>query len=323
MGERIDIVLLAGFLGAGKTTVLNELIRQFQGIKLGMLVNDFGEVPVDGALLKSENPEIFEEGHKIYEIGNGSIFCSCLKAPFLYGLQYFEKEKPEILFVEASGLSDPSSMDKILKDHGLDGAFRVKRVLTLVDPVRYVQLVNVLDVISRQIMAADNLLINKADLVTEKELKRVEGMVRELNREVPIQKGFFGQFDYSFLGKEERVHRMADRESCNTPDTRPASLFLEGVLLNKKVLLDFLGSIKDEVYRLKGFWELEGGMHYVSDTGRGFCITPVEKCGIKPGLTVLCPPVNAETVQAAWQRFREDRFRLVGGSGLNGGLGLH
>ena len=301
---KTDIVLLAGFLGAGKTTVLNELVRAFADVKLGLLVNDFGEVPVDGSLLKSENPELLKGGHKIYEIGNGSIFCSCLKAPFLYGLKFFEKEKPQILFIEASGMSDPSSMDMILKEHMLDGAMEIKKVLTLVDPLKFPKLVHVLNVIPRQVTAADVILINKEDLATDEEMADVKAKLVELSNDTPIQTGSFGQFDYSFLRDEGHNHKIAEMESCNTPDNRPASLFLEGHVPGETPLLGFLDSIKEKLFRLKGFMELEGEMKYVSDTGRGFSIIPAEKSGIRQGLTVLCPAENSRSIADAWQKFR-------------------
>ncbi len=308
---KIEIVLLAGFLGAGKTTVLNELIRFFPSSKIGMLVNDFGDVPVDGSLLKSQNPDLLEGGHKVYEIGNGSIFCSCLKAPFVYGLQFFAREKPEILFIEASGMSDPSSMDLILKDHGMDGDMEVRKILTLVDPVKFPKLVKVLNVIPRQVEAADVLLINKADLADPEELAKLKETLREYNRDAMIQTGEFGQFDYSFLETAETVHKTAKRESCNTPDTRPASLFLEGRVKDEESLRVFLDSVSDSIFRLKGFFELDGQLTYVSDTGAGFTITAVGKYSIKPGLTVLCPPENSRKVAEAWQKVRTDIFEVI------------
>ena len=301
MEKKIDIILLAGFLGAGKTTLMNELIQQFSCVKLGLLVNDFGDVPVDGSLLKSLNPELLEGGHKVYEIGNGSIFCSCLKAPFLYGLKYFQREKPNLLFIEASGLSDPSSMTKILKEHNLEGAFQVKKVLTLVDPLKYKKLSHVLEVIPRQVEAADALLINKSDLVSSEELDQLRGELALINPHAEIQRGSFGQFDFSLIRENSDGRKTGDRQSCNTPETRPASLFLEG-RVSKEELLLFLDEIEGDIYRLKGFMEWEGEMNYISDTGRGFSMNAVEKKGIKPGITVLCPQKNGHEIAIRWKK---------------------
>ena len=298
--SKIDIVVLAGFLGAGKTTVLNELIRFFPENRIGILVNDFGEVPVDGSLLIQEHPELLEGGHKVYEIGNGSIFCACLKAPFLYGLKHFAEEKPDILFIEASGMSDPSSMDKILAEHGMGDQFRVHRIVTLVDPVKFEGLSCVLNVIDQQIAAGDQILVNKVDLVSEEELAGVISLLGEKSS-APVQTASFGQFDFSFIHEESGRVRMEERESCNTPDTRPASLFLEGPVKSRADLEAFMSKSTSEVYRIKGFLELEGQMSYVSDNSRGFSIIDAKKSGIRTGLTVLCHPDAAKAVQDRWQ----------------------
>lgn len=303
MRAKIDIILLAGFLGAGKTTVLNELIRNFHDKKLGMLVNDFGEVPVDGSFLKNENPELLDGGHKIYEIGNGSIFCSCLKAPFLYGLKYFEQERPDLLFIEASGLSDPSSMSKILTDHQMEGSFEIRQVITLIDPVKYKALVHVLDVISKQIEAADHILVNKTDLIPEQELKILLDDLKTRSS-APLQTGSFGAFDYRFITSAEAGHRIADRESCNTPETRPGSLFLEGPVINLQALKDFMSRVEGSHYRLKGFMEVDGTMLYISDNSVGYSMTETEKPGIKSGLTILCPKENEKNIVALWKEIR-------------------
>ncbi len=303
MGAKINVVLLAGFLGAGKTTVLNELIKTFGDRKLGLLVNDFGEVPVDGSLIKSENPEILEEGHKIYEIGNGSIFCSCLKAPFLYGLKYFAGENPDLLFIEASGLSDPSSMQKILNEHGLEDSFQISKIVTLVDPLRYKALVHVLDVIGRQIETADQILVNKCDLVSERELEELLADL-ETRCTAPVQTGSFGDFDYSFILTESAARKMVERESCNTPETRPGSLFLEGNLKDEQVLKDFMSRIEGAHYRVKGFIKIGDKTLYVSDNGRGYSMTETGKPGIRAGLTVLCPRENESGIAVLWKEIR-------------------
>jgi len=304
MAEKIRIVLLAGFLGSGKTTVLNELIRSFGHVKLGMLVNDFGEVPVDGSLLKEAHPDLLEGGHRIYEIGNGSIFCSCLKAPFLFGLRYFQREKPEILFIEASGLSDPSSMDRILREHGLEDSFEVRQVVTLADPLRFTPLMHVLEVVRRQVESADQVLVGKADLAGPGQMAETLRQIRLLNPSAPVQTGSFGRFDYRFLEEASRTLREEERESCNTPETRPASLHLEGPVRDRESLLSFLNEAEPEIYRLKGFLDLEGGLTYVSDTGRGFSLTPVSVRGGGSGLTLLCPPGKAGFLADLWEKAR-------------------
>ena len=77
--EEIQLVLVSGFMGAGKTTFLQYILNQQHHKKIGILVNEFGPVGIDGKILKGADAEIVE-------INNGSIFCACLKNNFVCGI---------------------------------------------------------------------------------------------------------------------------------------------------------------------------------------------------------------------------------------------
>lgn len=301
MEKKIDILLLSGFLGAGKTTLLNELIGHLTDRRLGILINDFGEVPVDGSLLKSRRPELLDGSNRLYEIGNGSIFCSCLKAPFLYGLKYFRRESPDILIIEASGLSDPSSIGRFLKEHALDEDYTLSGVITLVDPVKYPKLVHVLEAIDKQIKAADALLINKTDLVPSEELDEIEEELRHKNPRATMLRGSFGRFDWTFLNKTGERELMGDGESCNTQENRPASLHLLKGDLDRTGLDRFLQGISEDIFRVKGYLTIDGQLTYVSDTGRDFSFEAAADMTAREGLTLLCPLEKADSIRQKWE----------------------
>jgi G3E family GTPase len=103
-----EIILLTGFLGAGKTTFMRSLLDTYQDKKIGVIVNEFGERNIDGETLE-------KEGILMEELSNGSIFCACIKDNFLSSLIYLSKKDLEYVFIEASGLSDPSSIGQILE----------------------------------------------------------------------------------------------------------------------------------------------------------------------------------------------------------------
>ena len=108
MGKKIDLYILTGFLGSGKTTMLLNLIDKMKGEKIGIIQNEFGKLSIDGEILKSGDIEM-------KEISRGSIFCSCLKLNFVQALAEMADMDIEYLFVESSGLADPSNMEEILK----------------------------------------------------------------------------------------------------------------------------------------------------------------------------------------------------------------
>ncbi len=104
------LLLVTGFLGAGKTTLLKRLIAHFSNLRLHVIVNEFGAAGVDGHLLR-------EMQVAVDEISNGSIFCSCRWDKFEETLQKAMQSQPKLILVEASGLSDPTGVDRLLKDN--------------------------------------------------------------------------------------------------------------------------------------------------------------------------------------------------------------
>ena len=108
MEQNIQLYLVSGFLGSGKTTFLRNILLQSVGVRVGVIVNEFGSIGIDGKVLH-------QDGMKLVEINNGSIFCACLKDGFVKTLVAFLEQPVDVLFIEASGMADPSSMEHLLE----------------------------------------------------------------------------------------------------------------------------------------------------------------------------------------------------------------
>jgi len=141
----IDIILVTGFLGAGKTTFVNKLLAGNLGEGAGLLVNNFSGVVVDDSLSEKN------EGLEIYQVSGGSLFCSCKTANFAIGLKSIGKFKPSRIIVEASGMSDPSRMDKLLADYRMAADFQLSRIVCLTDAVRTPKMLGTLTALRMQI----------------------------------------------------------------------------------------------------------------------------------------------------------------------------
>ena len=102
-----SVFLITGFLGSGKTTFLTQAIRFYNGKKkIGVIQNEFAPANLDGKELIRTVDQKFD----LLEINNGSAFCVCLLSDFLSSLeQFITQYQPDILFIEASGLSDPDT----------------------------------------------------------------------------------------------------------------------------------------------------------------------------------------------------------------------
>ena len=304
--KRIDIILITGFLGSGKTTLVNRLLSGILGEGAGLLVNDFGDVVVDGSLVKK--PDLGKSGSpaglEIFEVAGGSIFCSCKTANFALGLRIFARTKPSRLIVEASGISDPSGLDKLLAEYRLAADFRLARVICLADAVRTPKMLGNLPALKRQIEAADMVLVNKCDLVKEDDLLSFEAEIRKLNSETVIQRTIRADVDMELLAGAFSAHRRGNIVSCDTPESRPGTLQLESEDIPRDTLDAFLHDHLESTWRIKGWVMADEVWWYVSDNAGRIEWTEDElPAGMLPGLTVITPPGKDRVVADAWQTF--------------------
>lgn len=258
MGKKIDLYILTGFLGSGKTTMLLNLIDKMKGEKIGIIQNEFGKLSIDGEILKSGDIEM-------KEISRGSIFCSCLKLNFVQALAEMADMDIEYLFVESSGLADPSNMEEILKAVEAvrsDAPYQLKGAICLVDGVDFLNLSakEDLETIRRQVVHCHVALINKCDLIDEEQAHKVENAVRQLNPTCLILRTVNGQIDPELLKRDlSELCTAPPEDTTNTVETKPKtfSLEFEGDI-KKDVLVPFLKAVLPECYRIKGFFLIEG-----------------------------------------------------------------
>lgn len=159
----IPLVVLGGYLGAGKTTLLNHVLLNAGQRRVAVLVNDFGDINIDAALIRERTDDVIN-------LENGCICCS-IGGRLVDALVKISArpERPELLIIEASGVSDPV---KIAQIGLLDRAFRLYGIIVAVDAERIgATLLDpyVGDIVRRQIAGATALVLTKTDLVTEQE----------------------------------------------------------------------------------------------------------------------------------------------------------
>jgi G3E family GTPase len=172
--------VIGGFLGAGKTTLLNRVLGASRGVRYAVLVNDFGALAIDEALITAHDGQTIA-------LANGCICCSMSDGFITAMLRLMrEPERFDHVLIEASGVSEP---DRIMDFARLDPQLAPDAILVLVDAetvARRLADPKVAEVVATQIRTADIVILNKTDLVTPEDADAVEATIRGLNPVAPI-----------------------------------------------------------------------------------------------------------------------------------------
>ena len=180
---QVPVTVLTGYLGAGKTTLLNRILTENHGKRYAVIVNEFGEIGIDNDLVVDTDEEVFE-------MNNGCICCTVRGdlIRILGGLMK-RKEKFDAILIETTGLADPSPVvQTFFVDEDVKEKTRLDSITTVVDAKHIAQRLKESNEAVEQIAFADQILLNKTDLVTAEELANVERIIRSLNPLAPIHR---------------------------------------------------------------------------------------------------------------------------------------
>ncbi|WP_341316390.1 GTP-binding protein [Paraburkholderia sp. IMGN_8] len=174
--RKIPTTVVTGFLGAGKTTLVNHILDRTRPMPIGIVVNEFGEVGIDGQLIVADEEAVIE-------INNGCVCCTVRSDLVESVLQLLARygDRLERLIVETSGLADPAPvLQTFLADPDVRERVELESVIAVVDARHaHGQLSD--DIAREQIVFADRIVINKTDLVAPSALAALESSIRGLN----------------------------------------------------------------------------------------------------------------------------------------------
>jgi G3E family GTPase len=174
-GGPVPVTILTGFLGSGKTTLLNRLLSTAHGLRIGIIVNEFGAVGIDEKLISRQNDGVIE-------LANGCVCCT-MAGDLTKSLARLVTSGAAIdyVLIETTGLADPAPVAATLCHGELASALRLDSIVTVVDSYNFDANLDRAEAAFSQLVNADILLINKIDLVGEEIPDLVEAGIRRIN----------------------------------------------------------------------------------------------------------------------------------------------
>src|SRR6266576_1417032 len=187
--EPIPVTVLTGFLGAGKTSLLSQLLTQNHGYHCAIIINEFGEVSIDHQLIIGADEEILE-------LNNGCLCCRVRKDLIQSLGDLFKKKKRfDYVLVETTGLAHPGPVAQTFYLPDLTKVLRLDGIVTVADARHLENELTQTPEAGAQIAFADVILLNKTDLVLSADLARVEGRIRSMNPLARIHRTQRAQID--------------------------------------------------------------------------------------------------------------------------------
>ncbi|WP_340682172.1 GTP-binding protein [Amycolatopsis coloradensis] len=290
------VTVLSGFLGAGKTTVLNHVLANRDGLRVAVIVNDMSEVNIDAALVRDGN-SLSRTEERLVEMTNGCICCTLRDDLLEEVSRLCEEGRFDYLLIESSGISEPMPVAATFSFAREDGATlldsaRLDTMVTVVDAVNFERELTagdaltergldqydgdertVSDLLMDQIEFADVLLLNKADLVPATSLERLTAVLRRLNPAADVVVSTHGRVPlgrvlgtgrYDVERAQEAPGWVAELNGDHVPETEEYGIssvvFRAEVAFDPERLWDFVGRLDSgefgTVLRSKGFFSL-------------------------------------------------------------------
>jgi G3E family GTPase len=285
-GRRVPLTFVGGYLGSGKTTLINEMLATTDR-PIAVMVNDVGEINIDAALIKKRSGDTIE-------LTDGCICCSLIDG---FGAAFDQirdrPNPPDHLVVELSGVAQPER----LVPWGKTAGFRLDGIVVLVDADRFESGLAdpyLSDTLEHQVRAADLLVLTKLDLVDEATAARVREALRAISAQTPI-------IDVANARDASTLLALGGRRPGGVATVPDETLFDAHTVerrsmplgISREALDQLIGGLEHDVVRAKGIARLDDGeLVLVQVVGRRVAITalPMSEVETPTDLVVIRLP---------------------------------
>lgn len=219
----IPVTVISGFLGAGKTTVLNQLLKNRAGLKFAVIVNDMSEVNIDAELVKNNEVALEQGEERLVEMSNGCICCTLREDLLLEVEKLAQDGRFDAIVIESSGISEPLPVAETFTFTDAEGktlmdSARLDTMVSVVDAAQFMDLFtssqslveaklglddaderSIVHLLTDQIEFADVILLSKIDLATSEQIKATKGLITKLNPGAKVYEISHGQIPLGAL----------------------------------------------------------------------------------------------------------------------------
>lgn len=293
------LYLVTGFLGAGKTTFLKNFISLFADQRIQLIINEFGQEGVDGALLSDLRAHLDE-------IAGGSVFCSCRLDQFEKLLRQSADIDADVILVEASGLSDPTGVRKLFSQTDRFPNIDYCGALCLVDAVRFPKLYATARTCVKQIAASDVAVVNKTDIATPDQLDKTLSLIRGQRPQMPVIQTMFGAVDAGILAMLDMARNLPEGDMPLTADLTLRKLLIRiSPAITPYELRKFIEMFLEVTFRVKGFVETTEGLYLADCVGNVAQLIPwtaelpADRTGFLVALSGAGMPLRSRVKEAA------------------------
>jgi len=192
--RKIPVTVITGYLGSGKTTLLNHILSGQQQRKVAVIVNEFGEVGIDGQLIVQDGDE------QLIEFNNGCLCCTVRGDLVETIAKLRQRAELDAILIETTGIADPAPVaSTFFVDEAVRAGTRLDAFVTVVDAINLEKNLEQSVEAQEQLAFADIVVINKTDLATEEQLQRIEQRVRVLNPLARLHRSAHGVIDMAHI----------------------------------------------------------------------------------------------------------------------------